>query len=72
MIKNKRPEKMYCSRFSPTKIGAIKIASQFRAVGGIDVKITGKRGCWRVRGKVEVARFAKFCSDEASREQAAQ
>jgi hypothetical protein len=70
VITKKRPERMYCSRFSRTKIGAVKIASEFRAVGGIDVKITGRRGCWRVRGKVEIARFAKFCADEAQREQA--
>lgn len=71
VVVKQKPEKLSCSRFARTKKQACKIASQFRAVGGIDVQITGKRGCWRVRGKVEIARFAKFCADEASREQEA-
>jgi menaquinone-dependent protoporphyrinogen IX oxidase len=60
---------MYCSRFAATKKAAEKIAAKMRDVGGVDVTIKGQRGSWRVRGKVEVARFAKFCADEARHEQ---
>ncbi len=68
-MKNIKPEKRYCSRLATTKKAAEKIAAKMRAVGGVAVTITGQRGAWRVRGKFEVARFARFCADEAKHEQ---
>ena len=68
-MKHEKSRKLFCSRFSPTKKQAEKIAAKMRAVGGVNVLITGQRGAWRVRGKVDVARFCKFCADEAEHEQ---
>lgn len=36
-----------------------------RSIGGECVVITGQKGAWRIRGKVEVAAFARFCAEEA-------
>lgn len=58
---NKWSEKLFCSQFSKTKKEAEKIASKMRAVGGVGVTITGRRGLWRIRGKINIKVFAKFC-----------
>jgi hypothetical protein len=63
-----KPDKLYCSRFSRTKDDAIRIASMLRSIGGKCVVITGQKGAWRVRGKVDVAKFARFCANEAKDE----
>lgn len=71
-MRNQKCRKLFCSRFSPTKKQAEKIAGKMRAVGGVEVTITGHRGSWRVRCKVDVVRFCRFCADEAEHEQAAE
>lgn len=72
MMEKQKCRKLFCSRFGRTKKEAEKIAAKMRAVGGVEVTVTGQRGSWRVRGKVDVVRFCKFCADEAEWEQRAE
>ena len=72
MSEKQKFRELFCSRFGRTKKEAEKIAAKMRAVGGVEVTITGQRGSWRVRGKVDVVRFCRFCADEAEHEQAAE
>ena len=60
---------LFVSRFRQTKKEADRDAKWFRRHGGKFVSVTGSRGGpWRVRAKMPIAEFAKFCTVEAHRE----
>jgi hypothetical protein len=59
-------DKLYCSRFSRRKKDAVRICSRLKALGATRLEIVGKRGEWRVRGRILVAAFARFCADECA------
>lgn len=62
------PKPLWCSRFRTTKRDAERDARWMRNHGGKRVTITGRRGLWRVRAKMPVGEFARFCAIEAARE----
>jgi len=63
-----REPTLWCSRVRHYKRDADRDALWMSNHGGKYVKVTGKRGFWRVRAKMPVCDFAQFCSIEAARE----
>lgn len=59
---------LYCSRFYNLKRDALTAKAALKRFGGRYVSVRGKRGCWRVRGKIAITDFGKFVSWEAKRE----
>ena len=61
-------DKLFCSRFYRLKRDADRDAKLLRQLGATELNVTGVRGSWRVRAKIDVVKFAKFCAAEAKRE----
>ena len=61
-------DRLCVSRFRRLKADANRDAKWMREHRGASVKVTGKRGIWRVRAKMPLSEFAMFCCIEAKRE----
>ena len=61
-------EVLWVSRYRKYKREVTRDAGWMKRHGGERVQVTGKRGLWRVRARMPVIEFARFCSIEATRE----
>ncbi len=65
-----RAGRLMVSRFAETKREAARIANQWKRLGATHRTLTGKRGGpYRVRSRIGLSEFAKFCAREAREQQ---
>lgn len=66
----KPQSRLFCTRFFRRKKDAERAATWFKKHGATWLKMTEVDfyGKWRVRCRIEVSQFAKFCALEAKRE----